>query len=423
MPISITWGTKTINVPQSYLTNITGTLYELDTEQFRLDLKALEDDPEGMPFPDTHRHNTEVTVAGVTYARFIEIINGYSIEFENGAYSVRLKGSNNNFFDVENGILSQNQVQVIAQNAAGLIVHNVGSGVTEQDKLDIADRVWDEADGDHVLQGTFGGEVAKKADIAASAATSQVQALAGSVVQGSEDAGSYLSTLIKNNSYWQIGEDGSNGLTVELTFRLPSADHRPGTLGFFGRYSGQPALTHFLDLWLYNVESMSWELMASGFMPGAATSDETYTHEFYERHIDRANNNEVKARLIHNVTTYNASHGLWLDYAEATSIEVITPDDIAQSVWANENALRMIGLMQENYYLDQTTYIEYQGQKLMTSGRLRLYSNALAVGSENDVIAEYGVTSQWTDGALSSYKVTRVTTTTTTTTSTTTTTT
>jgi hypothetical protein len=92
MAISITWGTKTINVPQSYLTNISGTLYELDTEQFRLDLRGFEDDEEGIPFPDTHRHSTEVTVAGITYARVIEIINGYEIEFEDGQYSVRLIG-------------------------------------------------------------------------------------------------------------------------------------------------------------------------------------------------------------------------------------------------------------------------------------------------------------------------------------------
>ncbi len=142
MPISIIWGTKVIEVPQSYLTNITGTLYELDTEQFRLDLKNLEDDEEGMPFPDTHNHNTEVTVAGITYARVIEIINGYSITFEDGQYSVRLAGSNNNFFDVENGILNQNQVQVIPGNSAGLIVHVSGSGVTDQDKTEIANAVW-----------------------------------------------------------------------------------------------------------------------------------------------------------------------------------------------------------------------------------------------------------------------------------------
>jgi hypothetical protein len=141
MPISVTWGTRVINVPKNYLSLITGTLYELDTEQFRLDLKALEDDEAGMPFPDTHEHATEVTVAGVTYARFITIINSYSITFEDGQYSVRLSGSNNNFFDVENGILNQNQVQVIPGNSAGLIKVVSGSGVTQQDKEDIADEV------------------------------------------------------------------------------------------------------------------------------------------------------------------------------------------------------------------------------------------------------------------------------------------
>ncbi len=150
MAISIDWGTKVITVHQTDLTLISGTLYEMDTDQFRKDLKSLEDGEDGMPFPDTHKHNTEVTVAGVTYARFIEIINGYSITFEDGQYSVRLTGSNNNFFDVGNGILNQNQVQIITGNTAGLIV--AGSGVTEQDKTDIADAVWDDADAALILK-------------------------------------------------------------------------------------------------------------------------------------------------------------------------------------------------------------------------------------------------------------------------------
>ncbi|KPK55001.1 MAG: hypothetical protein AMS22_05095 [Thiotrichales bacterium SG8_50] len=122
MALSVDYSTKIISVPKADLTLISGTLYELDTDQFRLDLAALQDDEEGIPFPSMFRHNTEVTVAGATYARTIEIINGYSVEFEDGQYSVRLAGSNNNIFDVENGILVQNQVQVIAQNSAGLVV-------------------------------------------------------------------------------------------------------------------------------------------------------------------------------------------------------------------------------------------------------------------------------------------------------------
>jgi len=121
MGLLVDWGGKVIYIPKSYLTPIAGTLYEMNTDQFRKDLKALEAGEDGMPFPDTHRHNTEVTVSGVTYARTIEILNGYSVTFEDGQYSVRLAGSNNNFFDVQNGILNQNQVQVIPTNSGGLV--------------------------------------------------------------------------------------------------------------------------------------------------------------------------------------------------------------------------------------------------------------------------------------------------------------
>ncbi len=128
MTISVNPTTFLISVPKADLTLITGTLFEHDTEAFRLELIDFEDSELGMMFPRTHTHNTEVTIVGVTYARFIEILSPYSVEYEDGAYSVRLSGSNNNLFDVENGILVQNSVQIIAQNSAGLIVTDGGSG-------------------------------------------------------------------------------------------------------------------------------------------------------------------------------------------------------------------------------------------------------------------------------------------------------
>ncbi|MGW8177633.1 MAG: hypothetical protein ACWGQW_02390 [bacterium] len=67
--------------------------------------------------------------------------------------------------------------------------------------------------------------------------------------------------------------------------------------------------------------------------------------------------------------------------------------------------LRALGLMQENYALDQTSWIEYQGQKLMTSGRLRIYSNAGSVGTGSNVIATYLITANWTDNELDDYSV------------------
>lgn len=138
--LTIDWGnTYKIQVPQSYLTLISGTLYELDTDQFRLDLKGLEASENGIPFPKTHDHNTQYTIAGVTYSRSIEILAPYSVEFEDGAYSVRLTGSNNNIWDIQSGILVQNQVQVIPTNSAGLVVVSAGASAAA-----IADAVWDE---------------------------------------------------------------------------------------------------------------------------------------------------------------------------------------------------------------------------------------------------------------------------------------
>ncbi|MCK5641926.1 MAG: hypothetical protein KAJ19_14075, partial [Gammaproteobacteria bacterium] len=122
MAITIDYGnTNIINIPQADLSLVGGTLYELDTEWFRLALKDVEDSEAGIAFPTTHVRNAPVTVAGTTLAQTFEILYPYSIEFEDGAYTVRLAGSNNNIFDVENGILVQNSVQVIAQNSAGLV--------------------------------------------------------------------------------------------------------------------------------------------------------------------------------------------------------------------------------------------------------------------------------------------------------------
>jgi hypothetical protein len=118
MAISIDWGTKVILIPKSYLTFISGTTYQLNSDTLRLDLKDLEDDLlGGMPYLDTHRHISPVTLSGTTYSRFIEIINGYTITFEDGLYQVNISGANTNFVDV----LNRNSVSVVANNSSGLI--------------------------------------------------------------------------------------------------------------------------------------------------------------------------------------------------------------------------------------------------------------------------------------------------------------
>lgn len=145
MAISIDWGARIIHVPQADLTVIGGGLYELDVDAFRLLLKDLEDSEEGMAFPATHRHNTAVTLAGVTYARSVEIINEYTVTFEDGPYRVRFAGANHNIGDVTN----VNQVSLLIQNSAGLIqvAAGGGGGSSGPTAAAIAAEVWAHATG------------------------------------------------------------------------------------------------------------------------------------------------------------------------------------------------------------------------------------------------------------------------------------
>lgn len=135
MAISIDYATKVISVPQSDCTLVSGTVYSMDTETvFRQSVMALLADENHIWMPDAYAHNTQYTIAGVTYARSISIINGYSVQFTPDAqWSVVLEGSNNDIWDVINGILVQNQVQVIPTNSAGLIVASTGGGTTAQE--------------------------------------------------------------------------------------------------------------------------------------------------------------------------------------------------------------------------------------------------------------------------------------------------
>lgn len=133
MSVSIDFSTYIISVPKSYLTLISGILYNLDTEQFRLDVHAIMDDEEGIVFPFPFSHNTEVTLGGLTYARIIEILSPYTITFEDGQYRVILIGSNNNILDVSN----VNQVSISPTNSAGLT--NPGTSPAA-----VATAVWDQ---------------------------------------------------------------------------------------------------------------------------------------------------------------------------------------------------------------------------------------------------------------------------------------
>jgi hypothetical protein len=113
-------------------------------------------------------------------------------------------------------------------------------------------------------------------------------------------------------------------------------------------------------------------------------------------------------------------HNTYFPWGKADTIQVFTNtfDSIVPILQ------RILGLVQENFYIDQTTFNEFG---CMISGRIRIYNNSTNVGTDFGVRETYCIDATYDDeGRMTSYKVvtcgtpppTTTTTTTTTTTST-----
>ena len=100
--VTIDWANRIIFIPKFVSTQVQTVPFEvrtLDLNEFRLALKDLEDSDAGIVYPTTHNHNSPVTVGGVTLARVLELINNYTVTFENGQYAINLTGANSNVAD------------------------------------------------------------------------------------------------------------------------------------------------------------------------------------------------------------------------------------------------------------------------------------------------------------------------------------
>ena len=119
MAIDVDWVTGKITIPRADMpiVQVSPELRSLDVAQFKLDLGTLHASVQGSPYPQLFTHNPEATAGGFTYARVINIIAPYFVEFEDGQYGVLTGGANHNLMD----ITVQNQVRLATQNSGGLI--------------------------------------------------------------------------------------------------------------------------------------------------------------------------------------------------------------------------------------------------------------------------------------------------------------
>ena len=362
--ISMNWGTRVVFVPKADLTLVQSSpteIYNMDLNWFRLQLKDLEDGEEGMPFPDTHRHNTEVSLGGLTFARVIEMINDYTITFEDGQYAVNLIGANSNVADKVN----VNQVSVRSSNSAGMIVVSSGSGLSleEHNKLlglpDEAGLTVEEHNTLMILPETISGS--------GSGGLTQEEHDRLFSIPITTTSGSGL-TQEEHDRLWSLPLE--SGLTPEEHNKLLSL---PDTISGTGMTQEEHDRLFILPTTI----------------SGGLTDED-----------------HIRLWSIPTDTLTVEEHDKLLGLPNGSDIDTIVSEVISEEV--GPTLLRMLGLLQENQYLDNTTYTIFNGQKLLSSGRIRTYSDAISVGTTNNVIATYNITTTWNGDEMQSYKVVRV---------------
>lgn len=113
MPLSVDWPNKFITIPKSELTLIDGTRYKITVDYWWQLLREMNASEEGIVF-DTMYNSTAATSST---PQIVDLINGYTASFEDGAYSVEFVNGNTNWREVE----VKNQVGVGTNNTTGFI--------------------------------------------------------------------------------------------------------------------------------------------------------------------------------------------------------------------------------------------------------------------------------------------------------------
>lgn len=126
MAYAVDWSTKIITIPKADTTLVTSTPNEirsLDVTTFWTAIHVIQASSVAMPFLPIMANTPPSVIAGITFARVVQLINGYTITFENGSYGVNIIGGNSNIKDNTNF----NSVSVGSANSAGLIGGSTGT--------------------------------------------------------------------------------------------------------------------------------------------------------------------------------------------------------------------------------------------------------------------------------------------------------
>lgn len=94
-------------------------------------------------------------------------------------------------------------------------------------------------------------------------------------------------------------------------------------------------------------------------------------------------------------------HSTYFPWGKSGTIQVFANDIDSVATFVT----RVLGLVQENFAIDNTTY---DANNNLTTGRIRIYSNAASVGTGSNIIATYNITATYSGLKMTSYKVVKV---------------
>jgi hypothetical protein len=124
MALSANYVTKVLTIPESDLTGVSPD-YTYDLDTLSDEMRALSASSIGIDQDYHHDYTGSATLGSVVLAPVVAMVNGWTIEFEDGAYLVELTGANSDILD----FLVHNQVSVRQVSSAGLVV-TATSGLT-----------------------------------------------------------------------------------------------------------------------------------------------------------------------------------------------------------------------------------------------------------------------------------------------------
>jgi hypothetical protein len=158
------------------------------------------------------------------------------------------------------------------------------------------------------IPSTTGFEVGDEVRIVSASADHRADS--GTILQGDDEGGDITNTEEDDDSYWQVGENATNGIDVQLDFSLDGGN-TASLFIFRGRYDGNAA--HYVEVFAYNWSSQEYETLSTATNRLDHSSGVDYERDFYldPRFTDSAG--DVRLRLTHNTTGYNAAHALYLD--------------------------------------------------------------------------------------------------------------